>query len=596
MKRILILLAAVGAAALPGPVCAQVGKQVEVTKTYVPTVERAPKLAVHPDMTDTVHMRPEIDYRIVPLALSTRLSTRPIRPATVTYWEFNRPLPFYLKLGGGYPSNSVLDFYASTQQTGIGYALAYVNHEGWWGRLRNDVGVRTRALRTTNRVGVAAGKYFGRRTLEGEVSYENRLFDRYGGLMAVDLEPVFTSIGDRPTYGSFDARFRFGDDFTDLSRTNFRVGIRAGHFRYDPGSGYTASSPDVAAPTYPLSRGIEHALGGEAAVARRLGSHVLSLEASYDWFGGAKALAGERTSQLRVGARYGFRVRTVDFTVGLDYYWLHDRWIKSTETAMPATEAGSSGMKKNSLYFIPYARLRFDLGNGQFVPFVEADGQVRENSFAALSRLNPYLADQVWKHKSTVDYNVRLGVGGSLGGGKAVYRFYVGLTFTENALAWCALSGDPLGFVPAMGRRNAVSFNGELEIRPVKELVIALAAHGYDYSDRTGFCTGLPQFTGDAYVSYTHRKFAFGVSAAVRSVRHWSVVAFRPYNEDPEDAFAMPFRVPFTVDLRVFAEWRVTRNATLFAEGRNLTGARLYDWPGYPEYGAGFTAGVKIDF
>ena len=128
MKKMLIVAAF--AAVLPQLAAAQVEKQVEVTKAYVPKVESASKLAVQPDMTDTARMRPEIDYTITPLSLRTTLSPRPIRPATVTYWEFNRPLPFYLKAGAGYPLNSVLDFYASSQNPSTGYVVGYVNHEG----------------------------------------------------------------------------------------------------------------------------------------------------------------------------------------------------------------------------------------------------------------------------------------------------------------------------------------------------------------------------------------------------------------------------------------------------------------------------------
>ena len=127
MKR--LLLAVVLMTAFPCATMAQVEKQVEVTKAYVPRVEQASKLAIAPDMTDTVQMRPEIDYTVTPLSLETTLVTRPIRPATVTYWEFNRPLPFYLKAGAGYPLNSVLDFYASSQNPSTGYVVGYVNHE-----------------------------------------------------------------------------------------------------------------------------------------------------------------------------------------------------------------------------------------------------------------------------------------------------------------------------------------------------------------------------------------------------------------------------------------------------------------------------------
>ena len=73
MKHMLFVAALM--AALPWGASAQVEKRVEVTKAYVPSVEGASKLAVVPDMTDTVKMRPEIDYTITPLSLQTTLAT-----------------------------------------------------------------------------------------------------------------------------------------------------------------------------------------------------------------------------------------------------------------------------------------------------------------------------------------------------------------------------------------------------------------------------------------------------------------------------------------------------------------------------------------
>ena len=182
MKRsaILSLMFIAGLLAVPGVLNAQVEKRVEVSKAYVPSVEHATKLAVRPNMVDTAAIQPEIDYSITPLTLETQLATRPIRPATITYWEFDRPLPFYLKAGAGYPLNSALDLYVSTQNPDIGYALGYINHDGRYGRIPYTPDGDHSALWMDNRVGVAAGKYIGRHVLEGEVSYRNRIIDRYG--------------------------------------------------------------------------------------------------------------------------------------------------------------------------------------------------------------------------------------------------------------------------------------------------------------------------------------------------------------------------------------------------------------------------------
>ena len=53
---------------------------------------------------------------------------------------------------------------------------------------------------------------------------------------------------------------------------------------------------------------------------------------------------------------------------------------------------------------------------------------------------------------------------------------------------------------------------------------------------------------------------------------------------------------PVTVDLAARFNWFLSRKVTLFAEGRNLCDAKLYDWAYYRDYGVGFTAGVKLQF
>ena len=190
-----------GMLAVPGVLNAQVEKRVEVSKAYVPSVEHATKLAVRPNMVDTAAIQPEIDYSITPLTLETQLATRPIRPATITYWEFDRPLPFYLKAGAGYPLNSALDLYVSTQNPDIGYALGYINHDGRYGRIPYTPDGDHSALWMDNRVGVAAGKYIGRHVLEGEVSYRNRIIDRSATISTTSRARISMSRSRRATGG-----------------------------------------------------------------------------------------------------------------------------------------------------------------------------------------------------------------------------------------------------------------------------------------------------------------------------------------------------------------------------------------------------------
>ncbi|MCM1150523.1 MAG: hypothetical protein NC209_00355 [Alistipes sp.] len=575
MKRFFIAAAFV--AALPAGAWAQVGKQVEVTKTYVPSLESAVKLPVRPDMTDTVKMYPEIDYSITPLSLETSFRTRPIRPASVTYWEFNRPRTFYVKAGAGYPLNSVVDFYASTQNAATGYVVGYLNHEGRYADIRNWFGDKWNSVRTSNRIGAAAGKYIGRHVLEGEIGYDNRLFHRYARHTPADA--VFGGLplpGSVVDYGDANLALRIGDDFQNLDRVNFEVAVHGGIF-FDH-----SDRSDIA------SRARQNRLGGSAKIARAFGVHRFSLEAGYEWLDGSKGLAGCRQQQIHAAARYGRDGEITRLVVGADYY--HDR-VRGQE---------------NGNYVIPYVRVDFKLGAREFKPFVELDGEVRDNSFRSLARSNPYVVDAAWLGKSSVDYNVRLGLGGSLWSNRFDYRAYVAFSIRDHHVYWYGdyfvdrqnvwFSGS---VTPVMSRQTVGSLHGEIIYRPISQLQFDLGLHGYLYNDeallmhgrRSALSNGEPQFRGNAAIRYRGRKIAFGVSARAESRRLWTVFVSRNGAVSSDR-----FSVPFAIDLGVDFEWKISGCVSLFAEGRNLLDRRLYDYPWYPGYRAACTVGAKVSF
>lgn len=562
------------AAAWPSALSAQVDKQVEVTKAYVPSLESASKLPIRPDMTDTVMMYPDIDYTITPLSIRTSFTTRPIRPASVTYWEFNRPYTFYAKAGAGYPLNSVADFYAASQNPATGYVVGYLNHEGRYAPLRNDFGAEFNSVRTANRIGGAAGIYLGRHLFEGELSYDNRLYHRYGrSLPAGSAFDASDFPGPVVDYGDADLALRIGDDFLDLDRFNFEVAFHGGIF-FD--------HSDVAA------RARQNRLGASVRVGKAFGRHRFTLEGGYEWLDGRKNLSGLRQQQIRVAARYALDGRISRFELGADYY--HDK--------MTGEDCGN--------YIIPYARLDFKLGAREFKPFLELDGGVYDNSFRSLSLQNPYVAPGAWGGKSSVDYNVRLGLGGSLDRDRFDYRAYVAFSIRDHHAYWYGdlfPAGDSYAFsgamTPVLSRQTVTSLHGEITWRPLGQLRFDMGVHGFFYKDealriydkRTTPGNGDPQFRADASLRYEGRKIACGLSARAESKRLWSVFVHRGSIAAPER-----FSVPFAVDLGVDFEWRISGRVAVFAEGRNLLDRRLYDYPFYPGYRVSFTAGAKVAF
>ena len=580
MKKFLMI--ALLAAALPRMAAGQVEKQVEVTKAYVPKVESAAKLAVEPDMTDTARLRPEIDYTITPLSLRTTLSTRPIRPATVTYWEFNRPLPFYVKAGAGYPLNSVFDFYASSQNPSTGYVVGYVNHEGQYAKIKNDFGIKNNSTRMFNRFGAAAGKYFGKHILEGDVHYDNRMYHRYGIYADPEMSSDFQA-DSRVDYGDARVAVRFGDDFQDLTRTNFEVSLRGGlFFDHSEWPNDNAESRQTT-------------LEAGAKIARGFGRSSFSLGMGYERLAGQKSISAFTQQLIRASLRYRYTGGTVLLEAGADYY--HDR----TDLDRNDPAAGNIGVDPAN-YILPFIRLDFNLGTPVLKPFFETDGSVRPNDFRTLTLENPYVRHSTWLTKSSVDYNFRLGVGGSLWRSRFAYRVWAGVSVRDNHVFWFthrffADNGltDEVAvasfFSPVTDRQTETSFNAEIEFRPVSALKFSLGAHGYLYNDETDLENGAPSFAGNLGVAYEGRKVSFGVKALMQSVRRWSVAS------DMEGtSYDAVFEAPFAVDLRVNFDWKVSGRVTLFAEGRNLINRRLYEYAWYPELGANFTAGIKANF
>ena len=576
------LLTAALFAALPFGAGAQVAKQVEVTKAYVPSVARAAKLPIVPDMTDTTRMRPEISESAAPFLLNMPLELQPIRPATVTYWTFNRPLLCYLKLGAGYPLNSAVDFHVATQHPDTGYALGFVQHEGRYADIRNDFGVENNSLRMTNRVGAAAGKQLGRHMLEAAASYENRLYHRYGAYAAPsfgesDDMRLPAAPGARIDFGEADFAVRIGDDFQDLSRINFDVTARAGLF-FD--------QTVWAGSTHPRQTDF-HASG---KLAKAFGRHRFALEAGYDRLDGGRALDGFKEHLIRAGVRYGRESATLDFEVGADY--VHDR-ISGTD---------------HENYILPFVRLQYHLGTQTMRPFFEVDGSVRDNSYRSLTRLCPYVAPATELDETSVDYNGRLGIRGDLWHERFAYRVYAACSIRDRHDYWVAselydsANDEPLAAAialrPALGRQTVVSLHGEAEFRPVSTLHMELGVHGYLYHDDLDYGNGAPSFEGNFGIRYAAKRVSFGVSASMQTARRWTVFCVDTMSED-KNVFAgekRRFKVPLTFGLRAFFDWRITDRIGIFAEGDNLLNKRQYRYPFYPEYGANFTAGVKLGF
>ncbi len=546
---------------LPAPLVAQVTKQVEVTKEYIPDIAPATKLAMQPDMTDTVRMRPDIDYSITPLSWQTNFTTEKFRPATLSYWEFNRSKPFYLKVGAGYPLRSEGDLYASTQNPDVGFLTFGVNHRGAYDNVKNFFGEHHNSRSMENRGGVALGLYAGKRVLEGDFDYDNRLYHRFAG---PSREWSERGLGDRVNTGLLSGTIRFGDDFQDLSRVNFNLALRGSLF-HDNSVVRNADGAEID------DRFNQGNYGAEAAIAKAFGKHSLHLNIDYDARVGRADMSHFRNDVVHVAARYGRAGGFIDYLVGADYYYDKHR--------------GASA----SNYVTPFLNMRFNVSRkGHFVPFIDIDGSLSDNSYASLTRINPYVEPGLSPLHNTLRYNLRLGIAGNLAKDKIGYRVGAGISFARNYLFWYVR--DYMWFGADLAKQNIFSYEAELSYRPTNSLTILLAARGWAFSNNVSISDAHPKIEAVANVEYKVRGWRFHVGADMRGETSWTnKTGLTRYDW-------VVFTAPLSVNLRAGVEWQYRNDVGFYLEGSNLVNSRLYPLAYYADYGIGFLFGVKVQF
>lgn len=538
---------------LPAVVSAQVAKQVEVSKDYTPTVKTAQKLAIVPDMTDTVKMRPDIDYSIMPRSYETALMVENFKPATITYWDYTRRKTLYTKAALGAPLASEADVYVSTYNKDKGYAMAYVNHLGDYRNryaLNGIDRVTSNTAEMSNRVGGRAGVFWGKRVVEFDIAYDDELRHRY------------PTTGQKIHFGELDGHIRLGDDFTNLERWNFNVEVGGGLF--------VDGTDKVNVGDYGQS-----SFSASAALGKMLGIHILRLNVAFDGVYGSKAFAPYKNNTLTAGARYGFSRERFEFLLGANY--CYDDVANSTDSPH---------------HIFPYMRMSWKNTREGFVPFVEVDGGLKRHDFASLVYANPYLqgddadlTEKICAMPNESSYNGRAGFGGTLGKGVFSYSLSAELELADNHIYWYNRDAD---YYFTQAYQHSLRIDGSICLRPIGWLEAKMEAGLYVWENYDSHYASRPNFKWNMDVRYLGRKITAGVNLGYHSGIKWMT-------QDAQGEFSY-VKTPSAFTLGLEAEWRINDRWAVFAEGRNLTGSAIYEWLHYYSDSAEGLLGVKMSF
>ncbi len=553
MKRIIYIIIAIIAVATP--LQAQVQKEVEVTKEYIPTVATAEKPILKAVIADTTYINADVDYTITPLSINTQLQSKAIKPATVTYWEFNKPSLVQIKAGVGLPLNTLLQAHVSSQNGDIGYAAANVDHRGIYSDIESTLGDKVNATESLNSVALAGGLYFGRRTLEGEVSYSNDNYRRYA-FEQLDSPKV--------NYQDVDVDLKFGDSFVDLSRFNYA--FRASYSHFADKESYANNNTYVGAD-----------FGKDIALGRFM------FGTNFRYIGGGSGSYSNETSQIYASIYDTYASWQIE--LGAHYYY--DK-IVAGEYVKPSS------------YLIPKILIK-GYSDSMFSPFVEVGGSLTQNSFEQITHENPYVESGT-AAKSSVVYNLALGFEKNNNSGSLNFKLYLGYDIELNNRYYQLNvieedSGEIVNnyFTLDLVRLNRGSVNAHLNYKPTPEFELNLDCHLYSYGAPQGtpYTNSLSKSVQSFGLKYAYRNFEIGLQTQYMSQREYSVIYLSQADDSSSTSDVV---LPGVVNLAANIDWKLSDKISIFAQGDNLCSQELNPWVLYRGYGALFTAGVKINF
>lgn len=598
MKRYLYIIAAILTA---GTASAQddISKQLEVTRAYTPKVGQADKLRIEPRMVDTVQLRPDIEYSITPIAWATAFTSDRYAPASMSAVPFEIGKPLYVRAGFGFPIQSTADVYFTPRmRRGSTFGL-FFNHRGSYSRIPNDIATPDGSTEMLNGAGLFGSKLLGRQqryTISGELKYDNRYYRPYG---AADIDiPLsypgpdpypaitkkFTSGGSGRSFslGRLSGGIGFGDDFTDLSKFNFRIGLDLGYAhggREQADVDFRTDMAYMITPNHGFAFGLsEH---GRVDVADGNGS----------------------ASTLTVAPRYMLHLGDFDLSAGVDADWVLNRRFG-----------------QHHMSFAPAAEGKWSIAGGRFVPFFSFESRLLDGSYEALSRRNPFLISAAGKETNPTaptgwSRDLRVGIMGDVDD-IFTYKFSGGVSFLEDYHIFVAhqnvtvTSGesDPVAsFEPAMFDVDAVNgarftIGAEVGVHNLGGFSARLYTEWNKFDFRGTYPDYFP--LGDL------PKYNVGLEAAYRLKDIFTVragaelIGDREYNNisTTYDGPGEPIRESFVnrigpaVDVSLGAEVKAARDFWVFLEGRNLADQRLHPYNHYRGLGANVMLGVKAVF
>ena len=137
--------------------------------------------------------------------------------------------------------------------------------------------------------------------------------------------------------------------------------------------------------------------------------------------------------------------------------------------------------------------------------------------------------------------------------------------------------------------------NGDIVFRPSGWFSAEVGVGAYVWENYDNFYSSRPNFDLDVKLCYTGRRLSIGANLEYQSSIKWMTLGERETPEGVVPDFVCT-QTPTTFIVGLDAEWRINDHWGVYAQARNLTGGKIYEWLHYYDDAVQGLIGVKYSF
>jgi hypothetical protein len=557
--------------------------EIKVVAPYVPTISDAFKINTSPKIDDTLSISMEFDYRITPRRMDARFIPEALSPVRLRSEPLGRMNRGMLKGGyGNYNTPYFEGFYNSLRSTRYAFG-AHLKHLSSTGKIE-DYGY---SGYSDNMAMIYGARYFRNTNIDARLQYDRQVVHKYGFVTDGEYYMLFDRLPPhvppppprdsiRQQFDILSSHIGFGSHRPDSSRLYHNA--RIAHT-------YLSDNYDVTEHQFSLTGTLGFPIGEDPfgwALSQYLSIDYRGILYDNQWsrYSDTKRTNGIVSLVPKISS--GFR--QLNFYLGVN----------------ASVEADTTSY----LRVYPLAGITATIIPQRLIVFADLSGELKKHSIYSLSRENPYMHTLL----SMLRYeNTRSRVGGGIRGSISrflSYEFSLYNSVIDNYAFFVNFNNLGVSDEGIIPFHNSVTYyntyddirrlhlHGGLQFQAGKSFRAAVSADYYQYGLNTLLeAWHTPMFTSSLNMQYTFReKMILSADLFARDA-----IMGERLNPGSLTFEAYTFQ-DFHLDVNFGAEYRYTRNLSVFASFNNVTNQPFERWMFTPSQGFNFLGGISYSF